>query len=135
MKSIRLSDALVSDDILIVGLAKGAKADTLKIESGSVSLDEKSLLSALKDLGATGAANEITKLPGSTTRLLIFTGLGEAKKDYAHEVLRRAAGAASRALAGEKSAAVALPTTSIEQVAAVVHHGGAGAACMLTRTC
>ena len=93
MKSIRLSDALVSDDILIVGLAKGAKADTLKIESGSVSLDEKSLLAALKDLGATGAANEITKLPGSTTRLLIFTGLGEAKKDYAHEVLRRAAGA------------------------------------------
>ena len=44
MKSIRLSDALVSDDILIVGLAKGVKADTLKIESGSVSLDEKSLL-------------------------------------------------------------------------------------------
>jgi len=119
MKSIRLSDALVSDDILIVGLAKGAKADTLKIESGSISLDEKSLLAALKDLGATGAANEITKLPGSTTRLLIFTGLGEAKKDYAHEVLRRAAGAASRALAGEKSAAVALPTNSIERVAAV----------------
>ena len=119
MKSIRLSDALVSDEILIVGLAKGAKADTLKIESGSVSLDEKSLLAALKDLGATGVANEITKLPGSTTRLLIFTGLGEVKKDYAHEVLRRAAGAAARALAGEKSAAVALPTTSIEQVAAI----------------
>mgnify|MGYP000091008521 FL=1 len=58
-------------------------------------------------------------MPGSTTRLLIFTGLGEAKKDYAHEVLRRAAGAAARALAGEKSAAISLPTNSIEQVAAV----------------
>ena len=45
MKSIRLSDALVSDDILIVGLAKGAKADTLKIESGSVSLDETMITS------------------------------------------------------------------------------------------
>jgi hypothetical protein len=48
MKSIRLSDALVSDDILVIGLAKGAKADTLKIESGSVSLDEKTLLAALR---------------------------------------------------------------------------------------
>ena len=127
MKSIRLSDALVSDDILVVGLAKGAKADTLKIESGSVSLDEKSLLSALKDLGATGAANEITKLPGSTTRLLVFTGLGEAKKDYAHEVLRRAAGAASRALAGEKSAAFALPTATLDQLAGVAEGVALGA--------
>ena len=58
-------------------------------------------------------------MPGSTTRLLIFTGLGEAKKDYPHEVLRRAAGAASRALAGEKSAAFAMPTTNLEQLAAI----------------
>jgi len=127
MKSIRLSDALVSEEILVVGLAKGAKADTCKIESGSVSLDEKSLLSALRDIGATGAANEITKLPGSTNRLLVFTGLGEAKKDYAHEVLRRAAGAASRALAGEKSAAFALPAASVQQVAAVAEGAALGA--------
>jgi len=119
MKAIRLSDGLVSDDILVVGLAKGTKSDSLKIESGSVTLDEKSLLSALKDLGATGAANEITKVPGTTTRLLVFTGLGEVKKSYPHETLRRAAGAAARALAGEKTTAVAMPAADLVELSAV----------------
>ena len=119
MKAIRLSDGLVSDDILVVGLAKGTKSDSLKIESGSVTLDEKSLLSALKDLGATGAANEITKVPGTTTRLLVFTGLGEVKKSYPHETLRRAAGSAARALAGEKTTAVAMPAANLVELSAV----------------
>jgi leucyl aminopeptidase len=124
MKTIHLSDAVVKEDILIVGLATVAstderKAPSLKIESGSVSLDEKKLLTALKDLGATGSANEITKLPGTSTRLLVFTGLGQAQKDYGHETLRRAAGSAARALAGEKGAAVALPAKTTEQVAAL----------------
>lgn len=124
MKMIRLSDAVVTEDILVIGLAKVAptatnKTGSLKIESGVVGVDEKNLLASLNSLGATGAANEITKLPGTSSRLLIFTGLGSVQKDYPHEVLRRAAGAAARSLAGEKGAAIAMPAKTNEQVAAI----------------
>ena len=102
LKTLKFSTGVINSDALVVGLAKAKSG--LVIESGKLELDKAELLAALKDLGATGAVDEIIKLPGSSTKVIIFAGLGEAKKEYHHEVIRRAAGAAARSLFGLKSA-------------------------------
>jgi leucyl aminopeptidase len=122
---LQITSGVINDEILVVGLAQKKKA--LVIESGSVAIDSASLLSALSDLGATGAADEVIKVPGTSTRLIVFTGLGVAGKKYSHETLRRAAGAAARSLAGNKSATFALPATSFAGVAAVAEGSALGA--------
>ncbi len=128
MAKVHLTDGAVTQDVLVIGLAfKQAHPEKLVIESGVLTLDEKTLLSVLGDLGATGKADEIIKLPGTSTRLIAFTGLGVEKKKYPHEVLRRASGAASRDLAGNKSVAFSLPTDDIESIAAIAEGAVLGA--------
>jgi leucyl aminopeptidase len=122
MTSIRLSDGIVKDDVLVIGLAyKKSKAGStsLQIESGDLGVDTKALLQNLSDVGATGAADEVIKIPGVATRLLVFTGLGEASSTYGHEVLRRASGAAARSLAGNTSATFSLPAKSVTSIKAI----------------
>ena len=131
MTALSLTSAL-KDDILVVGLAhspsqrKGGKP-ILVIESGDLLLDVKGLEEILKDMGATGKADEVIKIPGNTVRLLIFTGLGKASSTYGHELLRRAAGAASRTLANHKSATFALPARDLQGVSAVAQGAALGA--------
>ena len=122
----------LKDDILVVGLAQGAPAGkgkkaSLVIESGDLALDAKTLEDVLVDLGATGKADEVIKIPGNSVRLLVFTGLGRASHSYGHEALRRAAGAAARALTNQKSATFALPVRDVADVAAVAQGAGLGA--------
>lgn len=132
MTTIRLSDGIVKDDVLVVGLAsknsKSSKAGatSLQIESGDLALDTKVLMQALADLGATGKADEVIKVPGTSTRLIVFTGLGNASPSYDHEVLRRAAGAAARALAGNSSATFSLPAKSISGISGVAEGAALG---------
>lgn len=125
MAKIQLVDGVVHEGALVIGLAK--KGKKLQIESGDLLTDGASLLDALKDLGATGSADEVIKLPGTTTKLIVFTGLGEAKSHYSHETLRRAAGAAARALEGNDVATFALPADHLELVAAVAEGASLGA--------
>ncbi len=75
---------------------------------------EGRLVETLALLGATGAAGEVTKLATLGTvaaPMVVAVGLGPEPAGAlpAAEVLRRAAGAATRALAGTGSALVALP--------------------------
>jgi len=125
MTTIRLSDGIINDDVLVVGLSfkagKGSKltSSSLQIESGDLALDAKALMQSLVDLGATGKADEVIKLPHSSPRLIVFTGLGMAAATYENETLRRAAGAAARALAGNTSATFSLPTKSISALSAI----------------
>jgi leucyl aminopeptidase len=91
----------------------------LVIESGDIALDPKKLLPILADLGATGKFDEVIKIPGITTRLLVFTGIGEHKTVIDDEVLRRAAGAAARALSGSSSATFSLPAKKISSLEAI----------------
>ena len=125
MTTIRLSDGIVKDDVFVVGLAfKAGKATksnspSLQIEAGDLAIDTKGLMQALVDLGATGKSDEVIKVPHSTARLVVFTGLGKSATTYDNETLRRAAGAASRALAGNSSATFALPTKSISALRAI----------------
>ena len=133
MTTIRLSDGIVKDDVLVVGFAtKNSKstktgATSLQIESGDLALDTKALVQALSDLGATGKAEEIIKIPGTSTRLIVFTGLGTSASHYDHEVLRRASGAAARALAGNSSATFSLPAKNIAAVKAIAEGAALGA--------
>jgi len=109
MTSISATENGVTDDVLVVGLSCDS-AKKLRIHSGSIKLDEKELISALTDLGATGSYDEVVKIPGTSTKLLVFSGLGEPLQDgsFSHERLRRAAGAAARQLFGHTSATFAL---------------------------
>jgi leucyl aminopeptidase len=119
-----------SSETIVLGLA--SKEGKLVVEVGDSGLLAKSFLLSLADLGATGAREEIIKIPTDTSsqhRLVIFTGLGEVAKnsDYPHEILRRAAGAAVRALAGKTNADFALPHKSLQNFAAIAEGVALGA--------
>ena len=127
MTTLKISDGLVKDDLLVVGLVSTNTKGGIAIESGDLALDSKTLLASLLEMGATGKADEVTKMPGGPARLMVFTGLGPKSSTYSHEVLRRAAGSASRALAGNSGATFALPTRDLAGVSAVAEGAALGA--------
>ena len=117
MATLKTSEEQISE-ILVIGIS--SKDGKLSIESGSTLVNNKAILASLEDLGATGAAEEIQKIPSSgKPRLIVTTGLGETSTDYAPEVLRRAVGVATRAIAGHKGADFALPHKSDAQFSAI----------------
>lgn len=126
LKKISLSNGVLKDDVLVVGLATTDTKGGLAIESGDFVLDSKSLLAILSDMGATGSADEVIRIPGSAVRVMVFTGLGKKASSYNHETLRRAAGAAARSIAGTVSATFALPTPNLESVAAIAEGAALG---------
>ncbi|MGV8965111.1 MAG: leucyl aminopeptidase [Cellulomonas sp.] len=88
------------------------------------------ILRAAVTLGITGAADEVCKLPSAgelAAPVLVLTGLGARADRYSPETLRRAAGAATRSLAGAASVAVALPADDTENLAAVAEGALLGA--------
>ena len=125
MPSIRATDSSVIDDVLVIGFSKSSggskKSPQFNLHSGDLKVDVSSLLEALDDLGASGAADEVIKLPGRASKLIVLTGLGQAPSNnrFAHETLRRAAGAAARNLAGHSSATFALPHSNLDEFAAI----------------
>lgn len=126
MSTIKISDGIIKDDVLVVGVSIKSGKGALQIESGDLALDSKSLVATLNDMGATGAVDEVIRIPGTSTRLIVFTGLGKAHTVYSDESLRRAAGAAARSLAGNNSATFALPANSAAAVKAVAEGAGLG---------
>jgi leucyl aminopeptidase len=127
MSTLKISDGVVKDEVLVLGLASTNSKGGLAIEAGEMAIDTKTILAQLSDMGATGKADEVIKLPGSHVRLLVFTGLGKKSATYAHETLRRAAGSASRSLSGNSSATFSLPTKNLVDVAAVAEGAALGA--------
>lgn len=126
MNSIKLTKEPAAQ-FLVVGLAK--KNGKLTIESSIDSLkvlDQKALLTGLDNLGATGAMDEVVKVPAGKSDLIVFTGLGDSGK-YELETLRRAAGAASRNLSGVAKATFALPAHSSAEITAVAEGAALGA--------
>jgi leucyl aminopeptidase len=123
--------ASVKADALVVGAAKGAKGLVLVHPADEIGKAlGKGFVAALAGLGATGKAEEVTlvaNLGGKGPAVVAVVGLGkEAAKGAAYddEALRRAAGAAVRALAGTRKVAVALPARNADAVRAI----GEGAA-------
>jgi leucyl aminopeptidase len=126
MSTIKISDGIIKDDVLVVGVSIKSGKGALQIESGDLALDTKALVATLNDMGATGAVDEVIRIPGSSTRLIVFTGLGKAHSTYSDESLRRAAGAAARNLSGNNSATFALPANTPAAVKAVAEGAGLG---------
>jgi leucyl aminopeptidase len=82
----------------------------------------KAFPGTLRALGATGAADEVIKLPGAggvKATLVVAVGLGPADEVDA-EAVRRAAGAAAGSLDNAASIVFALPADSVELVQATV---------------
>jgi leucyl aminopeptidase len=135
--SLRLSDKDVSSlkvDALVVGVARGDSGPVL-VEGPGLPKGLRSTLSgALEALGVTGREDEVTKVPSGgevKAGVVVLTGLGRAltasDAAYPAETLRRAAGAAARALHGTGTAALALPTADADAVAAVAEGALLGA--------
>jgi leucyl aminopeptidase len=117
-------------DAIVIGVAKGAgsKSGNLVVAPGAESVDKAydgRLADVLETLGASGAEGEVTKLPapaGFKAPLVLAVGLGAEPEEgdgYGAEALRRAAGAAARALAGAKKAAFAFPLTDAADAGAI----------------
>ncbi|MCU1623218.1 MAG: pepA [Frankiales bacterium] len=123
------SAASTKADAIVIGVVKGPKG--LVLAPGSADVAKafgKGLLPALAGLGAIGTKEEVTRLAtlGNTKApALVAVGLGET---WDAEALRRATGAAVRALAGASSSVVlALPAGDATSVRAVAEGALLGA--------
>ncbi len=121
--TLRLTDVSVTTatvDALVVGTVCGE--DGPQLLPGNEEVDaafDGALIDVLKMLGARGKVDEVIKVPARRAigaPLLIATGLGEVNGQPSGEQIRRAAGAASRALSGTSRAITTL--SRIDLVAA-----------------
>jgi leucyl aminopeptidase len=110
-------------DVVVVGVVRTAQGlQAAPGGEGVASAYGRGFAPLLSTIGFTGKADEVAKVPtGGTvkTPLLILVGLGEESALDATAV-RRAAGAAARAVSNAASVAVALPARDAEEVRAVV---------------
>lgn len=118
-------DALVLATVSEDGSAALAEGHGLPRESAS------HIASALSTLGAKGSTDEVLKLaavPGVTAPVVVLTGLGEVSTGSGldPEVLRRAAGAATRSLSGVDKVGLSLPAAGVASVAAVAEGAALG---------
>ena len=102
-------------DALVVGIVQGPKGIVLTPGAEAVKdLVGKGFLSALAALGATGKAEEVTRvanLGGKGPAQIVAIGLGaDGGPTVGGEPFRRAAGAVARALAGTDKVAIVLPS-------------------------
>ena len=123
MLKIKLTERADSE-ILVVGL--GLVGKKLQIESTGAQIDTAALLTTLNSMGASGEVDEVIKLPSKSNKLIVFTGLGKIESNFSPELLRRAAGAASRHLLGNDSASFALPHKSVAEIAAIAEGAALG---------
>ncbi len=115
--------ATLTVDALVVGTVQGADGPELAPGAEKVAAAfDGDLAKALSSLGAAGKADEVVKLPaGNSLRadIVVATGLGKpgADGELTGEAVRRASGAAARALAGVSHAASTL--SAVDLAAAV----------------
>jgi len=118
-------------DALVVAVRRGRRGPQL-LDPGLPGLADAlpaGLDATLASLGATGKAEEVTRLPapaGAGVAVLVAVGVG-AQADPDADTLRRAAGAATRLLAGTRRVALALPADTVERVGAVAEGALLGA--------
>jgi leucyl aminopeptidase len=109
-------------DVVVVGVVKTAKGPRpAPGGEGVASAYGRRFTSLLSSLGFEGKAGEVAKVPTDgalKSPVLVLVGLGEADR-LRPEAVRRAAGAAARAVSGATSVALALPATDADQVRAV----------------
>jgi leucyl aminopeptidase len=130
--SLTLSNSSPSSlkvDALVVGVAIGRKGPDDLVVADAADVEKAfrgKLRQTLASLGATGTRGEVTKVPSLgaiPADVLVAVGLGDVPAGrgatYDLEVLRRGAGDATRALAGTRKTALALPADTADAVAAI----------------
>lgn len=124
-------EAEISAKVLVLGVLSTPEGPELL--AGPLDAETAEGLDAvLEDLGATGAPDELLRLPGldgTGADVVALAGLGELPEEGPERLaaLRRAAGSAVRQLAGTESAALALPAATLAEVAAVAEGAAYGA--------
>ncbi len=119
------SPAKTRADAVVVGVVQSDKGP--RLAPGAEDVAEaygRNLRPLLANLGVTGKAGETTRIPTNRTivsGLLVLVGLGKADADDAVDqvAVRRAAGAAARAIPNAASVALALPADRPDLVRAV----------------
>jgi leucyl aminopeptidase len=116
-------------DAVVVGVVQGGKGSNrvLSVADGGEEVAQaygRTFRPLLASLGVTGKIGETTLVPTGKklgSPLLVIVGLGRPDKDapVSATVVRRAAGAAARAVTNAASVAIALPADSVELVRAV----------------
>jgi leucyl aminopeptidase len=114
------SPAKTRSDAVVVGVVQTPTGPELAAGGEDVGQAYgRKLRPLLATLGVTGKAGEVVKVPTTGTLssgLLVLVGLGKTATPTA---VRRAAGAAARAVTNAASVAIALPADSVELVRAV----------------
>ncbi|NLT56060.1 MAG: leucyl aminopeptidase [Actinomycetales bacterium] len=125
--------ASVEADALVVGVIATPTGPRL-LDAGLPAALRELLGGALDDLGVSGTADEVVRVPTAGTvpaRVVVLTGVGRPDPgdggDVAAEAVRRAVGAAVRSLAGTGSAAIALPADGVALLTAVIEGAALGA--------
>lgn len=124
--------ATLNADALVVAAVSVDGVATLVRGHGLPRTAAAHVKSGLETLGASGKAEEVTgfvAVPGVKAKRVLVIGLGKGTPTTAPtspEVLRRAAGAATRTLSKKASVVLALPTPSEEAVVAVAEGAYAG---------
>ena len=88
------------------------------------------IVAALVAVGATGKKDEVTRIPAgslATADVIVAIGLGSEKTGFTPEQLRRAAGSATRTLAGFKKVAIAITAVDAIQFGAILEGAAFGA--------
>jgi leucyl aminopeptidase len=116
-------------DAVVIGVFRSPSGPRLAGADALPAALRRTLSGALAGLGVTGAADEVTRVPSGgalAAGVVALTGLGPETAVTA-ETLRRAAGAATRSLAGTATVALALPTDGPGELAAVAEGALLGA--------
>lgn len=123
-------------DALVIGVGQGPDGPVL-LDNPLTAKAAEALAESLSVLGITGAADQAHRLPGlpeTGATVLLLAGVGKlpakivsAKQPLSEEALRRAAGSAVRQLAGVTTVTLALPTSTLAEVAAVAEGAAMGA--------
>ncbi|WP_442853052.1 leucyl aminopeptidase [Arthrobacter sp. 35W] len=120
----------VDAQALVIGVGRGSEGPVL-LDNPLPAKAANALAASLDILGVSGAADEVRRIPGIAdygVEVLVLAGVGKvADNQITEEALRRAAGSAIRQLAGLSTVALALPTTTVAQVAAVAEGAALGA--------
>lgn len=120
----------VQADALVIGVGKGTDGPVI-LDSPLNASAVKSLKDSLADLGVSGAADQLLRLPGladTGAKTLVLAGVGKVDgTQITEEALRRAVGSAIRQLAGLKHVVIALPATTLAQVSAIAEGAALGA--------
>lgn len=112
-------------EILVIGVRTTDDGPALAVADSG----QEWLSVALASIGATGAKDELLRIPNpsGTPASLALVGLGRGEPDA--DTLRYAAGVAARRLTGIDSLEIALPSTTEEDVRAILEGAAIGAYC------